>query len=115
MSTAEDNPTIKVPPIDGSKWVTKDKKLLTKIALHGLIGELQVNDKNYNGVMAGYNGRIKNQEIADILTYVRNAWSNKTGDGVTKEEVDQIPKLTEDQIKKGPYQAADLLKAHSLK
>ncbi len=114
-SKGEGNTAIKVPPLDGSKWVTKDKNLLTKIALHGLMGEIKVNGKEYNGVMAGYNGRINNQEIADILTYVRNSWSNKTGDGVSKKEVDSIQKATDEQTKKGPYQATDLLKEHPLK
>jgi mono/diheme cytochrome c family protein len=111
----EGNPAIMTPPLDGSRWVTEDKERLTKIALHGLMGEIEVKGKKYNGVMAGYNGRIPNQEIADILTYVRNAWSNKAGDAVTKKEVDQVQKETDEQTSKGPFQAADLLKAHPFK
>ena len=103
------------PPLDGSKWVTTDKERLTKIALHGLMGEIEVKGKKYNSAMAGFNGRVDNKELADILTYVRNAWSNKTGDSVSKKQVDIIQKATEEQSKKGPYQAADLLKAHPFK
>ncbi len=111
----EGNAVTKMPPLDGSRWVTSDKELLTKIALHGLMGKIEVKGKPYNGAMAGYNGRIDNKEIADILTYVRNSWSNKTGDAVTKKEVDAILLKTKDQSKKGPYKAKELLKSHPLK
>ena len=79
------------------------------------MGPIEVKGKQYNGVMPGYNGRESNKHIADILTYVRNAWSNKTKDAITKKSVDQISKKTKDQAAKGPYKAVDLLKAHPMK
>ena len=103
-----------LPPLDGSKWVTGDKDLLIKIGLHGIMGEIEVKGKKYNSAMAGFNGRIDNKELADILTYIRNAWSNKAGDQVTKEEIDKILQKTKGQSDKGPYKADDLLKAHPL-
>jgi len=111
----EGNPLTMTPPLDGSKWATQDKTLMTKIALHGIMGEIEVKGKKYNSAMAGYNGRIDNKEIADILTYVRNAWSNKTGDGITKKDVDKVLEDTKGQAKLGPYKGSDLLKAHPLK
>ena len=111
----EGNEAIGVPPLDGSKWVTDDPKLLAKIALHGIMGEIEVKGKKYNSAMAGFNGRVPNQELADILTYVRNAWSNKTGDSLNKRHIDYLQKETDEQSKKGPYQAVDLLKDHPLK
>ena len=111
----EGNDAIGVPPLDGSKWVTGDRKLLSKIALHGMMGKIEVKGKGYDGVMAGFNGRIQNREIADILTYIRNAWSNKTGDSITKKQVDYIQEESEEQTKKGPYKAADLLKEYPVK
>ncbi|MGJ8656719.1 MAG: PVC-type heme-binding CxxCH protein [Akkermansiaceae bacterium] len=111
----EGNAQAGIPPLDGSKWVTGDKVLLTKIALHGIMGEIEVKGKKYNSAMAGFDGRVPNRELADILTYVRNAWSNKTGDFIGKKQVDTIQKATDEQNKKGPYQAADLLKAHPMK
>ncbi len=111
----EGNVLTLVPPLDGSKWATQDKTLITKIGLHGVMGEIEVNGKKYNSAMAGYNGRIDNKELADILTYVRNAWSNKAGDAITKEDVDKVQKETKAQTKLGPYKGSDLLKAHPLK
>lgn len=106
---------VKAPPLDGSEWVTSDKTRLTKIALHGIMGPIEVKGTKYDGAMPGFNGRISNKEIADILTYVRNAWSNKVGDSVIEAEVQKLQKETDEQTKKGPYQAADLLKAHPFK
>lgn len=102
------------PPLDGSKWVTSDKELLAKIALHGIQGEITVKGKKYNIPMPGFAFRQENKDIADILTYVRNAWSNKMGDGFTEKEVEKILKDTE-KTQKGMYNAKDLLKAHPLK
>ncbi len=108
----EGNAVTIIPPLDGSQWVTKDKALLQKIAIHGIMGSIEVKGKKYHSAMAGFNGRIPNKDIADILTYVRNAWSNKAGDKVTKEEIDATLKATKKQV--GPYQADALMKAHSL-
>lgn len=102
------------PPLDGSKWATSDKMLLTKIALHGVHGEMTVKGQTYNKIMPGYAYRSDHQELADILTYVRNAWSNKCGDIITKEEIDQLFKQTEGK-QYGMYEIDELLKAHPLK
>ncbi len=109
----EGNAVTIIPPLDGSKWVTKDKVLLQKIAIHGIMGKIDVKGKSYHSAMAGFNGRVPNKDIADILTYVRNAWSNKTGDKVTKEEIDATLKATKKQV--GPYQGDALLKDHPIK
>ncbi len=111
----EGNEVSKIPPLDGTNWVTGDKVRLKKIALHGIMGPIDVLDKNYDGIMPGFNGRIPNKEIADILTYVRNAWSNKVGDAVTEQEVKKVQDETDEQTKNGPFKSSDLLKAHPFK
>jgi len=106
-------PAASFPPLAGSKWVTSDKELLAKIALHGITGEITVQGKKYTGAMPGFAFRTKNQEIADVLTYVRNAWGNNANDGYTKEEIAKILKATEKPG--GMYDASTLLKEHKLK
>ncbi len=101
------------PPLDGSKWATSDKELLSKIALHGMMGEMTVKGKKYAGAMPGFAFRKSNKEIAAMLTYVRNAWGNKCGDGFSEKEVADLLKKTEKPG--GMYKPADLLKAHKLK
>jgi mono/diheme cytochrome c family protein len=63
-------------PLDGSANVKgKDKSKLIKVVLNGLKGE-EIEGENYSNVMAPHK-ELTDQQIADILTYVRNAWSNK--------------------------------------
>jgi mono/diheme cytochrome c family protein len=63
-------------PLDGSVNVKgKDKTKLIKIVLNGLKGE-EIEGENYSNVMAPHK-ELTDQQIADILTYVRNAWTNK--------------------------------------
>lgn len=101
------------PPLDGSKWVISDKDLLAKIALHGVSGEMIVAGEKYNGAMPGFAFRKDNKEIADMLTYVRNAWSNKCGDGYTESEIEALLKKTEKPG--GMYKVEEILKQHQLK
>ncbi|MFC4992812.1 PVC-type heme-binding CxxCH protein [Rubritalea tangerina] len=104
------------PPLAGSKWVTSDKDLLIKITLHGIMGEIDVKGKKYNGVMPGFAFRTPNKELAEVLTFVRNAFGNKAPDGdfvITEKDIERVLKATENQ--KGMMPANELLKAHPLK
>ena len=58
-----------------------DVKRAIDIALNGLTGPVTVNGKTYNSVMPPMS-QLNDDEIANILTYVRNSWGN-TGDVVT--------------------------------
>jgi len=105
------------PPLAGSEWVTGDKELLAKIALNGLLGEIKVKGQTYNGAMPGFAYRTSNKDIADMLTYVRNAFGNKPTsgkrDGYTEKEIEKLLKRTE--AKKDMYQVQDLAKKHKVK
>ncbi len=65
------------PPLAGSDWVAGDPVVLAKIVLHGLNGPVTVSGKKYTSMMGGQASMLKDQEIADVLTYVRSAWGNK--------------------------------------
>lgn len=75
-------------PLDGSASVKgKDKAKLIKIVLNGLKGE-EIEGESYSNVMAPHK-ELTDQQIADILTYVRNSWSNKSSQ-VTPAEVKAV-------------------------
>ena len=76
------------------------------------MGPIEVKGEPYNGVMTPLGMMLKDEEIADVLTYVRNEWGN-SGPEVSAEEVKAVREATKDQ--QLPYQAADLLKEHPLK
>jgi mono/diheme cytochrome c family protein/glucose/arabinose dehydrogenase/lysophospholipase L1-like esterase len=70
------------PPLVGSPWATGSEERLIKVVLHGLHGPLEVNGKVYDpakGVppMTAFGAILKDDELAAVLTYVRNTWGNK--------------------------------------
>lgn len=75
------------PPLVKTKFVLGDKKTLVKIVLNGMQG-VAVEGEDYHGVMAPH-GDLTDQQIADVLTYVRNSFGNKAK-AVTPAEVKAI-------------------------
>ncbi|MEX0361861.1 MAG: c-type cytochrome, partial [Allomuricauda sp.] len=73
------------PPLNGTDWVVGDKTRLINIILNGLRGEILVNGKSYTNYMPKLD-RLKDEEIALILTYIRQNFGNEASD-VTREEV----------------------------
>ena len=71
------------PPLDESDWVNGDTSRLTKVLLHGLQGPITVSGKRYTppAAMPGLsmNPTVSDKDIADILTFIRHAWSNRSG------------------------------------
>lgn len=65
------------PPLVQSPWVLKDDKRAIKIVINGLYGEMQVNGKRFNSAMAPLGGLFNDQQIADVLTFIRNSWGNE--------------------------------------
>ncbi|MCA8951108.1 MAG: cytochrome c, partial [Planctomycetes bacterium] len=82
------------PPLDGSGWLTGDPELPTKIVLRGLMGPVQVGDRQFNNLMTPLGPLLTDQEIADALTYVRQRWSNDAA-AVTAAEVASVRAATE--------------------
>jgi mono/diheme cytochrome c family protein len=82
--SGQGNPGQNIPPLDGSEWVAGDKASsarLSRIVLYGLSGPVQVKDRIYTGVMPNQGNVFKDYEIASVLTYIRNSWSNKADAG----------------------------------
>jgi len=66
------------PPLADSEWVSADPAVITNIILKGLKGEILVNGVKY-GSSAAVNMAavpISDREIANVSTYVRQAWGN---------------------------------------
>ena len=73
------------PPITKTKWVLGDKSKLIDIILKGMDEEIEVDGQYYSNTMPAHT-HLKDQEVADILTYVRNSFGNKAS-AVTVSEV----------------------------
>ncbi|MEX1116252.1 MAG: PVC-type heme-binding CxxCH protein [Akkermansiaceae bacterium] len=63
------------PPLDASEWSVGDPSRPIRIVLHGLQGPIEVAGQKFNSVMPPHVD-LNDQEIADVLTYVRQSWSN---------------------------------------
>ena len=87
------------PPLAGSKWVTSDPGLITNIILKGLKGEIIVKGETY-GTSAAVNMAavpISDREIANVTTYVRQAWGNEAPE-ILESEVSAFRDASKDQI-----------------
>jgi len=80
------------PPLAKSDFLMSDKQRAIEIVLNGKSGPITVNGKEYNSVMPPMS-QLNDDEIANILTYVRNAWGN-TSDQVSVEEVAKVREST---------------------
>ena len=68
------------PPLAGSDWVTGSEERIIRIVLHGLQGPIKVSGQDYNNVMAPLGGVLKDEQIANVLSYVRQTWGNEAPD-----------------------------------
>ena len=75
------------PPLIKTSFVLGDKKKLIGIILKGL-NDTEIDGEFYSNPMPAFNS-LTNQEIANVLTYVRNSFSNKAS-AVTEEEVKTV-------------------------
>ena len=82
---------INVPPLDGSDWLTKKRKLSIESVKFGQNGPITVKGKKFNNIMPALG--LSNQEVADVMNYIMNSWSNKQNKIVTVEEVAAVNKL----------------------
>ena len=60
-----------IPPLLNSEWVTGNQKRLITATLKGISGEIEVNGLKYNQEMPGFSASLSNQEIAEVLTFIR--------------------------------------------
>jgi ubiquinol-cytochrome c reductase cytochrome b subunit len=79
------------PPLAGSEIVKGDTTKLIHILNYGLNGSVSVEGKTYNGQMPAWKGNLTNDQIADVINYIRNSWGNK-GSNVTPADVAKVAK-----------------------
>ena len=82
---------VNIPPLDGSDWLTKKRKLSIQSVKFGQNGPITVKGKKFNNTMPPLG--LSNQEVADVMNYIMNSWSNKQKKMVTIEEVAAVNKL----------------------
>lgn len=100
--------TVGAPPLAGSDWVQAEgPNRIIRIVLNGLAGPITVAGNQYGtGAMTAFKDAFNDQQIADVLTYVRSEWGNKGGP-VKPEQVKAI--RAETASKADNWNPADLL------
>jgi mono/diheme cytochrome c family protein len=81
------------PTLIGTSWV-ENKGQIIRILLHGMQGEVVVQGETYNGVMPAWGATLSDEEIAAVITHVRQSWTNDYGE-VTVDEVAAVRSATE--------------------
>ena len=101
------------PPLSGTGWVNGSPERLIKLTLKGLMGPIEVQGKTYPGQvpMTPFEGLLNDEEVAAVLTYVRNSFGNQSS-AITPEMVGKVRAETKDQ--EGFYHPAELLKEHPM-
>jgi len=94
------------PPLAGSKWVNSDPGLVVNIILKGLKGPIEVKGVTYGQALNMVPLPLKDREIANITTYVRQAWGNQASEiseeevsGFRAESTNQVDQWTGEQLR----------------
>jgi mono/diheme cytochrome c family protein len=76
------------PPLIKTSYVVGDKKKIIGIVLNGMTDRIPIDDEYYSNNMASHKD-LTDQQIADVLTYVRNSFGNRAS-AVTVAEVKAV-------------------------
>lgn len=73
------------PPLDGASTVKgNDKFKLIRIVIKGMTERVEIDGEYYDNNMSA-NPDLTDVQIADVLNYIRNSWSNKASVVTTAE------------------------------
>jgi mono/diheme cytochrome c family protein len=94
------------PPLAKSEFVLGGTERLIRIVQHGLIGPVTVNGQGYNtpGGMQPFGAAMSSQDLANVLTFVRNTWGNEAP-MITKE---MVQKVRDEEKRASQWTAAEL-------
>jgi mono/diheme cytochrome c family protein len=93
------------PPLVDSEWVTGNKSVPIRILLHGLQGEIEVQEQEYQGSMPSFKARLSAAEIAAILNHLREE-SEGDQPNISQEDIIRISNTYSDRAT--PWNAEEL-------
>ena len=77
------------PPLRKSRYVQGAPAKLIGIVLQGLNDGVEIDGDTYSNPMPAFGAVLKDQDIADVLSYVRSHFGNKAG-AITTPQVTRI-------------------------
>lgn len=78
------------PPLAKSDYLIENREASIRGIKYGLKGEIVVNGQAYRGYMAPLG--LSDDEVADVMNYITNAWGNKNQTMVSISDVSKIKK-----------------------
>jgi mono/diheme cytochrome c family protein len=79
------------PPLKNTPYVLGEESRLISIVMNGFSEGVEINGETYTNPMPPFGGNLKDGEIADVLTYVRNSFGNKASE-ISAEQVKALRK-----------------------
>lgn len=76
------------PPLNNSDYLKNKRIESIKAIKFGMSGEITVNGQKYNTPMAPLG--LTDEEVADVMNYITNAWDNRNSKMTTADEVSKI-------------------------
>ncbi len=94
------------PPLAKSEFVLGGTERLIRITQHGLTGPVTVLGQGFNtaGGMQPFGATMSSEDLANVLTFVRNTWGNEAT-MVTKE---MVQKVRDEEKRASQWTAAEL-------
>lgn len=93
------------PPLAGSEWVAGTEQRLIRIVLNGLRGPITVKGQKFELDMPAL-GILEDEQIATVLTYIRNEWGHsyapvatETVKAVREKTADRADSWTQEELK----------------
>lgn len=101
------------PGLVNTPWTSGNEERMIKIVLKGMMGPIEVNGTKYEGQvpMTPFEGMLNDEEVAAVLTYVRNSFGNKAS-AISPDKVKAVREQVKD--KSGFYSPEELLKQHPM-
>ena len=104
------------PPLTSKEWLSGNDDRLISFVLKGLWGPVDINGKHYDPTkgtppMTGFEALLKDDEVAAVLTYVRQSFGNDY-DPIKPDAVKKVRKAID--AKAGFYMVDELMKEHPI-
>jgi len=104
---------VNYPSLVGSDWVLGDTEKFAMIILNGLQGPTSTGKTYGAGIMGAIGAGLSAQELAVLMTHVRNSFGNTSGDIVTVEMAQAAIDISAKRSKAGqPLTAEEITSEH---
>ena len=103
---------VNVPSLAGSAWVTGPSDRFAQVILNGLVGPISTGKVYDPSGMPAMGAGMSAQDLALLMTFLRNSFGNTVGDVITPEMAQAAIDISAARPKAGTQVTAEELKTH---